>query len=240
MKKLDKPYILIICAWLIFSGIALTSTVGLADVGKTDKPAPSRMLNVKSLFGLGRSKHELVPNVAISTNDLFYRNFYFGLNYYYSPVDWISFGPFIYAAYSSETALNRSLGQLPQPVGGNKKPGTRKPYQLSHIGLEARWAMIPGKIRLFNWSIVHFEHFILLRTGLFFTQPLSTGASSQGQNVVDRHLFSGLGIGQRYFLQNWGTVSWQFMADFMGEFIERQTLRIRINMAINVGFGILF
>lgn len=183
-------------------------------------------------------KHELVPNFAMSTNDAFYQNYYFGVTYNYHPANWISFGGFLHGAFPQETGLTKTLQRPPQQGGFNVKPDVRRPFFLSDVGAEVRFALVYGKLNFFSQAILHFDLFLLLRGGVFITHPPNvTGKGEMGINP-----FGGIGFGQRYFLLKWLAARWQFAADFMPETFENRgnQSRLRINMAINFGFSFFF
>jgi outer membrane beta-barrel protein len=203
----------------------------------------------KQLF-TKKGKHELSPTFALSTNDAFYQIYYFGLVYNYHFADWVSLGLTLSGSATQATGLTKTLSNPPSPQAGESpgfgiKPDVRRPFFLSTIGLQARFAPVYGKLNFFSEAIVHFDIYFTLGGGLFLSHPPDvTGDPERTTNPdgMGFHPFGEVGVGQRYFMLQWLALRWEFSLMMMPETFAMRgnETRLRLNMQFHIGFSFFF
>jgi len=242
---------------LVALALVLAALPASADV-RSDRFQPNANAVRKPLF-TKKGKHEFSVSFGLSTNDAFYQNYYPNLMYSYHAADWISIGLMLSAAINQATGLTNTLCKSPQPgtptpcnpdpkpndpPGFGVTPDVRRPFYFSTAALEVRFAPVYGKLNLFSEAIIHFDFYLLISGGLFLTHPPDvTGDSSLNDpDTMGFHPFGGVGVGQRYFLLRWLALRWEFRGLLMPETFKNRgnETRLRVDLAINIGFSFIF
>ncbi len=232
MRRLHQFLLIAIFVFLFGSGEAMADF--RSERYQPDAPAIKKQLFTK------KGRHEFSPTLALSTNDAFYQIYYANLMYSYHLADWIGIGVRLSAAFPQETGLTKALKNRFEVT-----PDVRRPFILSSILAEARFAPIYGKLNFFSEAVVHFDLYFLVGGGLFLTYPPNvTGDPQKIPDNPDGMGFSPAGVfgfGQRYFLMKWLAIRWEFEVMLTSEtFKLRGNLsRLRLNMSFNIGFSFL-
>lgn len=231
MKKLSH-FLIIFC-------FLLQANVASADTRK-ERYQPD-VDAVKGRLYSKLKKNELAVIFAMSTNDAFYQNYYFGLSYSYHLAEWFSLGLLLKGSIQQDTGLTKTLKRTPSEGGFGVTPDVRRPFFFSIAALEARLAPVYGKLNLFSETVIHYDIFLMIGGGLLLTHPPDvTGAN--GADGMGFHPFGSVGVGQRYFLLKWLALRWEFRSLFTYEEFKGRgnETRFRMDMAFNIGFSFFF
>ena len=236
--------IVVVICWMI------STATGYAD-SRSERYRPDADAIKNQLF-VKKGRHEFSPTLALSTNDAFYQIYYANIAYNYHFADWVSAGILVGMAFTQPTSLTTNYLMKGSNQGGKQGqnglvPDVRRPFFLSTIALEARFAPVYGKLNFFSEAVVHFDLYFVVGGGLFLTNPPNvTGASDykgpDGPDSMGFHPFGEIGVGQRYFMLRWMALRWEFNAMLMPESFKYRNKgdpRLRLNMNFHIGLSFL-
>lgn len=158
-----------------------------------------RIKAVERKVFLKRGRFELHPYVGMDLNDAFFQHFFVGAAVAYHLVDSFALELRGGAAFAE---IEKDSVRFVRVETGSLLEGA--PSLVAHADVDATWAPIYGKIALFGEAILHFDTFFTLGGGIFVTERASRevpdGPLQESTNVNPA---LNVGIGQRYFINEW-------------------------------------
>lgn len=151
-------------------------------------------------------RFEIAPFFAYQPNDDFVRGYVPGAHVGYHFNEGVSFeGTIAYGVHSDKQLLKQVRNQAVQPAVLDRME------LLASAGFN--WAPIYGKLSYLERSILTYDLFLTTGYGMTKTDleiTTSTGGGGTGSVVTEHRKasFQGyyIGIGQRYYLRNWGAI----------------------------------
>ena len=144
-----------------------------------------RIKSVQRKVFLKKKRFELYPYFGLDLNDPFYQHYVLGFSGAYHFAD----------SFAVEARYGRVIGRTTQGAVKLVRVNAGAicencPEFEQHLDVDLNWSPIYGKISLFGESIVHFDTYLTAGPGLFGTD----NGFNPAVNV---------GIGQRYFINDW-------------------------------------
>lgn len=174
---------------------AATETPGEED---NDKLA-DRIQSVERKVFLKRERFEVHPYFGMDLNDAFFQHFFVGAAAAYHLEDSFSLELRGGAAIAE---IEKGSVQFVRVATGSLLEGA--PSLLAHADIDATWAPIYGKLSLFGESILHFDTFLTAGVGIFVSQRGERASPEAAlEEVTNVNPAVNLGIGQRYYINEW-------------------------------------
>ena len=156
-----------------------------------------RIRAVERKLFLKKNRFELLPYVGLDINDAFFQHFFVGAAASYHLADSLALevrGGFAFAELtkSSVTFVRLDADALIE----------RAPSLVAHADANVVFAPVYGKLSLFGESILHFDTFLTAGGGVFVSER-PRRADDGLVNDTNVNPAVNLGIGQRYFLNEW-------------------------------------
>jgi len=214
------------------------------DVG----PLKDRIPPVIRRVFLLKERWELVPSVAFSFRDPFFTKYVFQLSLTYNFTD--TLGVMLRGGYAVNT-VSGSAQICTVDVSNGGTRGCRSPTfdelngkgtgQINFLGaLDVQWTPIYGKFNLFAEWVLHFDLYGILGPALVsYAGPPSTGVVGSTNYLT---VGAEVGIGMRFFLNQWMTLRLELRDDIYGEKAPPPNTgtAIQNQLFIDVGIGFFF